>query len=106
MYAGLGGSKLYSILVKEGTMATVNQVFTELKGLTVRLYGEGADKGDIPEIKEHLINLNGTVTSNRTRSLTNSFRVKVIWAVGTAVLFILASAIASLCVRLILVGLW
>ena len=48
-------------------MAKSDEILRELKLINVKLYGEGEFKGDIPEIKRHLENLNGHLDDHSKR---------------------------------------
>ena len=42
---------------------------------------KNGDNGDIPEIKQHLITLNGSVKDNTIRSSSNKTSIKNLWVI-------------------------
>lgn len=58
-------------------LAEVREVKTRQADLIDKLYGQGGDPGDIPTIRSHLEELNGTVRNHRVKITVNRVLISV-----------------------------
>jgi len=62
----------------EYKMQKEDKILEELRTLNLKLYGKDGFEGDIPEIKKHVVQMNGTTRGNEVRSKVNQAIIGVL----------------------------
>ena len=71
----------------EELLAAQIETGTIVKELKHRLFGEEQEKGDIPEIKDHLAEINGSLRKQNSRLTKVELKTKIIlWGLGLVVI--------------------